>query len=204
MAKRSKAGKGGGQELAKLSDIVAEVGSKIDAASSQLDVRIDTKAFNSFTQKMKVEITKSNAIVGGILQTELSKIIDNNTSNNIWEWPRFTNRKNGTQVTSPRNIVDTGALLSKNKVTVQYNVRGFKLIASNSSPYASIQHYGGYVGGNLSGKRGTYMPPRPWLDFSLGITVGGARPPGGIQVLNYKEALEKATAEAIRKAAAGG
>lgn len=35
-----------------------------------------------------------------------------------WEWPRTTIRKNGSVVTSPRDIVDTGAL--KNSYQVQY------------------------------------------------------------------------------------
>lgn len=201
MAKRSKAGKGGGEELAKLSDIITDTASKIDAASGELNVRIDTKAFNSFTQKMKTEITKANASLAVRLEQQLKTIVDANTTSEIWSWPRFTNRKNGTQVKSPRDIVDTGKLLSKNKVSVQFNVRGFKITATNSSGYALVQHYGGYVGGNLSGKRGTYVPPRPWISFSLNIPVGGSSPPSGIRILDYKTPLGQSVAEAIRRAA---
>ena len=53
------------------------------------------------------------AIQVGFLDTndEVNELIKVETEDEKWAWSRTTRRKNGEIVTSPRNIVDTGAFL---------------------------------------------------------------------------------------------
>jgi phage gpG-like protein len=61
-------------------------------------------------------------------------------------------------------VVDTGALKNSLIVDTSNNTVTF----SYDSPYAAIQHYGGYIlpYGNRSAQP-VYLKPRPWLDAVL-------------------------------------
>jgi hypothetical protein len=70
-----------------------------------------------------------------------------------WEWPRATKRKNGERVTSPRDIVDTTALVDSQKMD-KMNPYEYKWVWEVD--YSAIVHDGGKF---KSG--GSYLA-RPW------------------------------------------
>lgn len=75
-----------------------------------------------------------------------------------YNWPRSTRRRNGTTVTTPRNIVDTGAFLASQR-------------SYQPDPQILRYEWGGnggpvtYAGIILRGK--TNYPPRDWISLAL-------------------------------------
>lgn len=75
-----------------------------------------------------------------------------------YTWPRQTKRKNGTTVSSPRDIVDLGGFLrSQQRERPSITELRFKWTA----PYAPLI-FNGYTS-----KRGTVSPPRNWIKPAL-------------------------------------
>jgi hypothetical protein len=76
-----------------------------------------------------------------------------------WKGPDgVTRRKNGEEVTEPRDIVDTGALLqSKKRTQVSRNVVDFEWAAEHAE-----EVHDGYTA-----KNGGVMPARPWTEPTL-------------------------------------
>ena len=58
--------------------------------------------------------------------SEMDVAITDAIDSPIWEWPRITQRKNGTEVFSPRDVVDTGYLREMQDIETvsadQYNL----------------------------------------------------------------------------------
>jgi len=101
-----------------------------------------------------------------------------------YQWPRersdgtqiVTYRKNGTQVTTPRDIVDTGELLnSATAPAVRSGQRGPRLQIKWTAPYAKAVQEGGYLIGSV---RANYVAPgRDWIAKTYKqLKVGGERP----------------------------
>lgn len=205
--KVSKAGKGGGEALAEVDDILTELTEAADKTEFKLTAAPSQKVFNTFSQEMKKELSKAYIKAGSQIQSELEGALLDNIETPIWAWPRFTNRVSGGQVGSPRDIVDTQDLQDRNSVKVTYSVKGFSVNVRNSAPYSGIVHYGGYVGSNLSGRRGTFIPGRPWISLTLGIKpsrgVGQLSIPGtGVTVVDINGIVEAEVSAAIARAAA--
>jgi hypothetical protein len=80
-----------------------------------------------------------------------------------WDWPRSTDRKNGEKVSSPRDIVDTGTLLSsKRREDISANITEFIWEdTTRGFDVATAVHDGGKT------KKGTDMPARAWTDHAL-------------------------------------
>lgn len=97
-----------------------------------------------------------------IIQTQLTKALDEAIEASIWKWTPgvTTKRKNGEQVTSPRNILDTGEL----KNSLRMNIKGNSINVAYRRPGSLITHYGGYIRpyGNKNAAK-VYLPPRPWV-----------------------------------------
>lgn len=95
-----------------------------------------------------------------------------------WLWPNTTIRENGEIVTSPRNIVDTSALMFSQKVGLREFKTKSQIKISYSVPYAAIVHYGGVIRpyGNRFANAVIY-PARPWVQAILEGTNGQKRLP---------------------------
>jgi len=202
--KVSKAGKGGGDALAQIEDIMTDLQEGTSGTEFKLSANPDQKTFNTFTREMKTELSKAYIKASTQIKSEVGDLLLDNMESPIWAWPRPTRRVSGGTVNSPRDIVDTQELQDRNSVKVSFNIKGFTMSIRNSAPYSGIVHYGGYVGG---GGRGTYIPGRPFISLTLGIKPqGGAGslsiPGSGVTVVDYKGILEAEVAAAIARAAA--
>ena len=202
--KVSRAGKGGGDALAQIEDIMTDLQEGTSGTEFKLSANPDQKTFNTFTREMKTELSKAYIKASTQIKSEVGDLLLDNMESPIWAWPRPTRRVSGGTVNSPRDIVDTQELQDRNSVKVSFNIKGFTMSIRNSAPYSGIVHYGGYVGG---GGRGTYIPGRPFISLTLGIKPqGGAGslsiPGSGVTVVDYKGILEAEVAAAIARAAA--
>ncbi len=86
--------------------------------------------------------------------------------------------------------VDTGALMNSGSVAFHSN---FINIDYSTSPYAALVHYGGYIApyGNVNIKK-VYIPGRPWLEASLGIS------PGPLGAFDWKEAYAAGAGSSLK------
>ena len=94
--------------------------------------------------------------------TLYGKVMDQQFKEEIKEvkytWPRKTKRKNGSEVSSPRDIVDSGVFLrSQNRETLSPTELRF----SWTTPYANLI-FNGYTT-----NRGLVAPPRNWIKPAL-------------------------------------
>lgn len=83
-----------------------------------------------------------------------------------YDWPQITIRQNGQVVTSPRNIVDTGAFKLSQQRTM---LNATTCLFTWNVPYSSLI-LTGYM--TKTGKR---MPPRDWISPVLGTEFPMAR-----------------------------
>ena len=97
----------------------------------------------------------------------------------VWRWTagRITyrgstyrqdgSRTQGTPVSSPRNIVDTGLLRASGYMTVNGTMATFRFTLN----YATAVHNGAFIypWGNKNAAR-VYLPPRPFVTAPLGLT----------------------------------
>lgn len=72
-----------------------------------------------------------------------------------------------------RDIIDTGALMASQEVSMTAN--GFSV--SYSAPYVNLVHYGGYIHpyGNVNIDK-MYLPARPWISATFGKAAGPLPP----------------------------
>ncbi len=131
------------------------------------------------------------------VENQVKEAINTNMTSSIWAWPRDTERQSGRTVGSPRDIIDTGNLLSKNYVRITYTTRGASIIVGNNSPYAGIVHFGGYIlpYGDRS-KRPVFIPGRPWIGVALGTATVST---GGITV-DWRAEIQKALVKEMQDA----
>ncbi len=145
--------------------------------STRLDIlppKIDTK---DNSPKMKRAI--NSALVAGMIkasayvQRDLRVALDKAVSSSTWDWPRITKRRNGQTVSSPRNIVDTGALKSSLSIVEKNLKTQTSLGIKYKTPYAALAHYGGVIQpyGNKNANS-VMVPGRPWIEATLKGTYG--------------------------------
>jgi len=146
------------------------------AVSKIKSVKTIVDDVDSSDLQMRLQDFESNfmAIIINRLAQQISTSLNNSMDLGIWEWRGSTKRSNGSVVSSPRNIVDTGAL--KASLFIQSDapdhVSGFY-----DSPYAKLVHYGGYITPyNNSSAQATYIPGRPWIKAALKGSHGGPPP----------------------------
>lgn len=118
--------------------------------------------------------------------TQLQKALYASLQASVWDWPRTTVRQNGSTVDSPRNIVDTGALLASQKVSSGHKVTKSFLSITYGVPYASLVHYGGAVlpYGNMNADT-KILPARPWVTAVLEGTHGQEKVDPGMIVVDH-------------------
>lgn len=145
--------------------------------STKLEIlppKINTK---NNSPKMKRAI--NSALTSGMIKAaayvekDLKIALDNAMSSSTWDWPRTTLRSNGRLVSSPRDIVDTGAL--KRSLSIQQKNLKTKtsLTIKYNTPYAALAHYGGVIQpyGNRNANA-VMFPGRPWIEATLKGTYG--------------------------------
>ena len=120
-----------------------------------------------------------------IIKSGLTEALNNAMESSVWGWRAdgMTFRKNGEVVTTPRNIVDTGAL----KKSLRTNISMGNINLAYREPYSRMVHYGGYIVpyGNPNAAK-VYMPPRPWITSTLNGENGIPKYPIG-QI--YRDAI---------------
>lgn len=144
---------------------------RVRAKPGTVKVRIDFAA----------QAQRAAEIATRMIAPELNSAFQDAIGSAVWEWPRETIRRGsldskgqrgpGYRVTSPRNIVDTGALRQSN----DYIISGTLIMFRWTIGYAAATHYGAEIFpfGDRS-KPKVNLPPRPWTDAVLGnIQVSG-------------------------------
>ena len=108
-------------------------------------------------------------MVGRELDTGLDKAMDAS----IWGWGATTLRRNGSIVSSPRNIVDTGQLKSSKQVKYAQYPGSTAFSINYTAPYAKFVHFGGMMQpyGNKNAAS-VLVPARPWVEAVLYGTYG--------------------------------
>ena len=123
----------------------------VSLALPQIKMQVDTSKFNRAVQALKTKYDGDKLAEG--LRSGIDLALKLVISEKIWE------------VADGRDdIIDTGALLASQSVTVI----GSTIIVTYDEPYAALIHYGGYIVpyGNESASR-VYLPPRPWAETVL-------------------------------------
>lgn len=110
-----------------------------------------------------------------IVFPELNSAFQDALGSEVWPHPLGTTiRSNGSEVGSPRNIVDTGILRASNTFTINGLIATFGWTVG----HATAVHYGAtiYPWGNKNAKPVT-LPPKPWTSAVLGtVNVSGIEP----------------------------
>ena len=127
----------------------------------------------------KMRRAMNSALVAGTLkasayvQRDLKEALNNAVESTTWQWNAVTKRQNGQTVSSPRDIVDTGALRRSLSIAEKNLKTKTTLEIKYSVPYAALVHYGGAVRpyGNKNANT-VLIPARPWIEATLKGTHG--------------------------------
>lgn len=192
-----------GNEIGKLADFLTKLTEEVKGVQGSINVSVDQKTFNSYTKNTKVELGKAYIKISGQIERLSREASQYNLRSNIWEWPRPTKRRNGSVVSSPRDIVDSGFLASKDSWSAKFTQKGVTISYKNTAPYAGLMHYGGYIR-TAEGRRSAYFPPRPWAAVIWSGVSGQYTnyASAGARVVPVKQIIETELAAALRKASA--
>jgi hypothetical protein len=109
---------------------------------------------NAVTRKLESILIDAGEVVVSELDTAFSQKI----ASKEWPWPNPTKRRNGQTVTSPRDIIDTGALDGSQQLT---RPKRGTWIWLWTAPYALIVHEGATL------RNGGEYPARPWTKAAV-------------------------------------
>lgn len=129
------------------------------------------------TDKMKAATKK--ALVRGMtkgasyVRQDLKLALDAAMASPVWAWPRVTQRQNGTEAGTTRDIIDVGTLAKSLKIVEKNAQTKTDISIQYSAPYAALVHYGGAVQpyGNRNAAT-VLIPGRPWIEAVLLGTHG--------------------------------
>jgi hypothetical protein len=127
-------------------------------------------------EKVLEKLEKGKREGAEALRREVERRLERSISSSTWSWPNTTARTNGSTVSTPRNIVDTGSLLSAQVTTLRISKNKFTIKMTNTVPYARLVHYGGVVrpyGNNNADS--VLIPARPWVMAVFEGTYGQER-----------------------------
>ena len=139
-------------------------GFKTTAVIKMPQVNLDKTWSKSSTATFKRMLTLSRQRGVDKAGTALQQALYRSLESNSWIWPGSTLRVNGTTVSSPRNIYDTGSLYASQRLKISHQVTQSKLTITYDSPYANLVHYGGAIRpyGNKNANT-VLVPARPWF-----------------------------------------
>lgn len=102
------------------------------------------------------------------IKTSLLDAVNRSLVSSVWYWPNVTQRKDGTEAGSPRDIFDTGSLYVAHKYTSSVSKTKGTVMLHVQSPYAAIVHFGGVIQpyGNPNLPSFIY-PARPWISAAM-------------------------------------
>ena len=177
------------KEIGKLSRLSRKI-----LAKPKLKFSLPNKPTPTYAQWMKMNkqwLKNTHIAIRPIVQTELKTQLDKAMDSSVWSWPNVTHRVNGTTVSTPRNIVDTGYLKSSLSQSLKKAAQKSTFVGKYRAKYAIITHYGGRIS-NYGRVDGTTLPGRPWIK----ATFEGAN---GITKFDVRNEIEQALAEEFRK-----
>lgn len=90
-----------------------------------------------------------------------SEAFDQAMSDDLYDWPRQTKRRNGEIAGSPRSIVDTGELKESKAIA--------RSSSSQAAEFGWNTDYAAAVHNGCTLKNGTEIPPRPWTEKGIEI-----------------------------------
>lgn len=100
--------------------------------------------------------------------TAIKPALNEAMAQSVWAWPNTTIRKNTSDVSSPRDIVDTTNL----RDSMDTSTADKKLVITYTAPYANMVHYGGITNPYGRSKESFVYPARPWISSLLEGTNG--------------------------------
>ena len=110
--------------------------------------------------QVKIDTRKIDTVINkafDITVERVSQSLDNAITDDTYEYPRATKRRNKTVVTSPRDILDLGNLLDSKAIARSANAAEF----SWNVDYAAGVHEG------YTTKTGKDVPSRPWTEKGI-------------------------------------
>ena len=117
-----------------------------------------------FKGKQPKDLESMMKMISGKTFSELVPELDRQFTEEIqtvkWEWPRQTERENGTTVNTPRDIVDTGDLMRSQQ---NRKINNFTWRWVWDVEYSSVVHNGAVF------KGGGNYPARPWTKTALRV-----------------------------------
>ena len=117
-----------------------------------------------FKGKQPKDLESMMKMISGKTFSELVPELDRQFTEEIqtvkWEWPRQTERENGTTVNTPRDIVDTGDLMRSQQ---NQKIDNFTWRWVWDVEYSSVVHNGAAL------KGGGNYPARPWTKTALRV-----------------------------------
>lgn len=112
----------------------------------------------------------SSGVANGISNASKAMLpaLNEAMAQSVWAWPNVTIRKNTSEVSAPRDIIDTVNLRDSSDVTHNLSGTGGTITATYTAPYAAITHYGGMIRpyGRKTGDT-FVLPARPWISSML-------------------------------------
>lgn len=127
----------------------------------------------------KAKAATKRALVRGMtkgasyVRQDLKTALDAAMANPVWSWPRATQRQNGTEAGTTRDIIDVGTLAKSLKIIEKNSQTKTDIKVQYGAPYAALVHYGGVVQpyGNTNAAS-VVIPARPWIEAVLLGTHG--------------------------------
>jgi len=151
---------------------IQKMRTKVEGIKPKLTYQFASKVKATFISKdFSTQVAAGLRAGDKLILSELKIKLDENMDSPLWSWPVFkkdgsktTRRVNGSVAGDPRNIVDTGKL----KASLRLRADDGEVNIAYREPYALITHYGGFIqpyGNPLA--RSVYLPPRPWVKYTL-------------------------------------
>lgn len=136
----------------------------------KIDMKGKTDKMKAATKKALVRGMTKGA---GYVSRDLKEALNASMASSTWAWPRITQRQNGTEAGTTRDIIDVGTLAKSLKIVEKNSQTKTDLTIQYNAPYAALVHYGGAVlpYGNKNAAT-VVIPARPWIEATLLGTHG--------------------------------
>ena len=121
---------------------------------------------NSKKERQEALAALVKGVQGGARRIEsyLPTLLNKAMESSVWNWPRPTERQNGSIAGTTRDIVDTGALKNSLSINVKFLKTKTNFMIKYGAPYAALIHEGGYIApygrADLVARS---IPGRPWI-----------------------------------------
>ena len=145
---------------------MAEDGTKVEAGTISMTFSFEMPQVQMKGRNLsEAKDAANNAIVSGVagglkLATlQVKPALNEAMGQSVWRWPNQTIRKNSSDVSAPRDIVDTANLRDSMDATSKES----SMTVTYTAPYANMVHYGGITKPYGRGGDSFVYPGRPWI-----------------------------------------